>query len=77
MTILPMYPTSINEKYMELVINTLRDGGIIIYPTDSLYAIGCNALNNQAIERICRIKGINPAKTNLDRKSTRLNSSHS
>ena len=59
MTILPMYPTSINEKYMELVINTLRDGGIIIYPTDSLYAIGCNALNNQAIERICRIKGIN------------------
>jgi len=65
MTILPMYPTSINEKYMELVINTLRDGGIIIYPTDSLYAIGCNALNNQAIERICRIKGINPAKTNL------------
>lgn len=65
MTILPMYPTSINEKYMELVINTLRDGGIIIYPTDSLYAIGCNALNNQAIERICHIKGINPAKTNL------------
>ena len=39
MTILPMYPTSINEKYMELVINTLRDGGIIIYPTDSLYAL--------------------------------------
>lgn len=65
MTILPMYPTSLNEKNLEHAVDTLRSGGIIIYPTDTLYAIGCDALNNNAIERICRIKGINPQKTEL------------
>lgn len=65
MTLLTMYPTSPNEKYIELAVKSLRDGGIIIYPTDTLYAIGCDALDNRAIERICRIKGINPQKTNL------------
>lgn len=65
MTILPMYPTSLNERYLELAVDTLRSGGIIIYPTDTLYALGCDALNNNAIERICHIKGINPQKTEL------------
>ncbi|MBQ8773218.1 MAG: threonylcarbamoyl-AMP synthase [Muribaculaceae bacterium] len=65
MNILKMYPTSINEKYMDIIVASLRDGGIIVYPTDTLYAIGCNALNNQAIEKICKLKGINPLKTNL------------
>ncbi len=65
MTILKMYPTSINAKYMDLVEDSLRDGGLIVYPTDTLYAIGCNALNNGAVERICQIKGLNPLKTNL------------
>lgn len=65
MTILKMYPTSINAKYMELVENALRDGALIVYPTDTLYAVGCNALNNGAIERICQLKGLNPQKTNL------------
>lgn len=49
MTILPMYPTSLNERYLELAVDTLRSGGIIIYPTDTLYALGCDALNNNAI----------------------------
>lgn len=65
MRILKMYESNINERYMDLVIETLRDGGIVIYPTDTLYAIGCDALNNNAIERICRFKDINPQKTNL------------
>lgn len=65
MTILKMYPTSINARYMELVENALRDGELIVYPTDTLYAVGCNALNNGAIERICQLKGLNPQKTNL------------
>lgn len=65
MTILKMYPTSINPKYMDMIEKALREGQLIIYPTDTLYAIGCNALNNGAIERICRIKGLNPQKTNL------------
>lgn len=60
-----MYPSSINDRYMDEVIDKLRNGGIIIYPTDTLYAIGCNALNNQAIERICKLKGLNPQKEHL------------
>lgn len=65
MKILKMYTSNINDRFMDDVIATLRDGGIVIYPTDTLYAIGCNALNNSAIERICKIKGINPLRTNL------------
>jgi len=65
MTILKMYPTSINSKYLELVVKALREGELIIYPTDTLYAVGCNALNNGAVERICQLKGVNPQKTNL------------
>ena len=40
----------------------LRDGGVVIYPTDTVYALGCDALNNRAIERLCRLKCINPDK---------------
>ncbi len=65
MNILKMYATSPNERYIQMLVDTLKDGGIIVYPTDTLYAIGCDALNNRAIERICAIKGINPEKTNL------------
>ena len=60
-----MYTSNINDRFMDEVIETLRDGGIVIYPTDTLYAIGCDALKNNAIERICKIKGINPQRTNL------------
>ena len=65
MKIFKMYTSNINDRFMDEVIDTLTDGGIVIYPTDTLYAIGCNALNNSAIERICKIKGINPQRTNL------------
>lgn len=65
MKILKIYPTSINEMFLGEAADALRDGQLIVYPTDTLYAIGCNALDNAAIERLCRVKGINPAKTNL------------
>lgn len=65
MKILKMYTSNINDRFMDEVIETLRDGGIVVYPTDTLYAIGCDALKNNAIERICKIKGINPQRTNL------------
>ena len=60
-----MYPTSINEKYIDAVVKELKDGGIIIYPTDTLYAIACDALNNRAVERICKIKDIDPGRSTL------------
>ncbi|WP_300632020.1 L-threonylcarbamoyladenylate synthase [uncultured Duncaniella sp.] len=65
MKTLRMYPTSINERYLDEAVDCLKDGGVIIYPTDTLYAIGCDALNNSAIERLCNIKGVNPQKQTL------------
>lgn len=60
-----IYPENPNPKEIDKVVNILRDGGLVIYPTDTLYAIGCDALNVRAVERICRIKGVNPQKSNL------------
>lgn len=64
-TRLQMYPTSVNQKHLELAVKAIRQGNIIIYPTDTFYAYGCDALNQRAIEQLCRIKSINPLKTNL------------
>ncbi len=60
-----MYASSINDRYVDEIVGMLRSGAIIIYPTDSLYAVGCDALNNRAVERVCRLKGINPDKQRL------------
>lgn len=65
MKILKIYSSSINERFLDEIVDVLRNGGLIIYPTDTFYAIGCNALSNQAIERVCRIKGIDPRKETL------------
>lgn len=65
MKILKFFEGDINEKHIDMIVDALRDGKIIIYPTDTLYAIGCDALNNKAINEICKLKGINPDKTNL------------
>lgn len=65
MKTLRMYPSSINDRYLDEVAECLAEGGIIIYPTDTLYAIGCDALDNRAVERLCRIKGIDPRRQTL------------
>ena len=65
MKILKLYADNPNERYLDMAVDALRDGKIIIYPTDTLYALGCDALNNQAIERICKLKSIKSDKTNL------------
>lgn len=65
MNSLRVYPTSINARYMEQAADALRKGEIVICPTDTLYALTCDALNQGAIERLCAIKGINPQKQSL------------
>ncbi len=62
---LKMYPTSLNDRYLDEAVECLEQGGVIIYPTDTLYALGCDALNNGAIERLCKIKGVDPRKQTL------------
>ncbi len=60
-----IYPSSVNSRFISEAADAMRDGRLIIYPTDTLYAIGCDATNQSAIERLCRIKNINPQKNTL------------
>lgn len=60
-----IYPDNIDLRAIDHAVKSLRDGDIIIYPTDTLYALGCDALRSTAIERLCRIKDIDPRRSNL------------
>jgi tRNA threonylcarbamoyl adenosine modification protein (Sua5/YciO/YrdC/YwlC family) len=57
-----VYEENPEMKKIESIVQLLRDGGVIIYPTDTIYAMGCDLFNRQAVELICRIKGIKPSK---------------
>ncbi|OAV72631.1 putative translation factor Sua5 [Bacteroidales bacterium Barb6] len=63
--LIKIYPENPNPKETERVAGTLREGGLVIFPTDTVYAVGCDALNVRAVEKICRMKGVNPQKSNL------------
>lgn len=63
--LLKLYNENPNPREIEKIVSVLKDGGIVIYPTDTLYGMGCDALNVRAVERICDLKGINPQKSNL------------
>jgi tRNA threonylcarbamoyl adenosine modification protein (Sua5/YciO/YrdC/YwlC family) len=63
--LLKIYNENPNPREIEKVVSVLRDGGIVVYPTDTLYGMGCDALNVRAVEKICDLKGINPQKSNL------------
>lgn len=60
-----IYPENPNEKAIVQVADVLRKGGIIIYPTDTVYGLGCDITNQKAIEKVCRVRGIKPGKANL------------
>lgn len=60
-----IYEDNPNPKAIEQAVDILKKGGIIIYPTDTVYGIGCDITNQKAIERVCRIRGIKPEKSNL------------
>ncbi len=58
-------PDNPQQNRIEEVVEILKKGGVIIYPTDTVYGIGCNIYSNKAVERICRIRDINPSRMNL------------
>lgn len=60
-----LYEENPDPKRISQIVNILRDGGVIIYPTDTVYGLGCDITNLRAVEKICRIKGINPKKHNF------------
>mgnify|MGYP002635107922 CR=1 FL=1 len=63
--ILTIHPQDPQDRLIKKVAEVLRAGGVIIYPTDTVYGFGCDIFQPKAIERICRIKGIDPQKANL------------
>src|SRR5690554_776294 len=63
--LIKLYNENPNPREIEKIVSILHDGGTVIYPTDTLYAIGCDALNVRAVEKICNLKGIDPEKSNL------------
>ena len=65
MRVIRLYEKNTDERLLDEIASALKDGKIIIYPTDSVYAMGCDALNVRAVEKICEIKGVNPLKSNL------------
>lgn len=54
-----------NEEAILKVVEVLKNGGIIIYPTDTIYAIGCDINNVKAVQRVCQLKGVKPEKANF------------
>ncbi|WP_316760984.1 L-threonylcarbamoyladenylate synthase [Pedobacter aquatilis] len=63
--LIKIYPENPNEKAIEQVVDVLKKGGLIIYPTDTVYGLGCDITNPKAIEKIARIRGIKPEKANF------------
>ena len=62
---LKIYPDNPNEKEITKVVKILKEGGLIIYPTDTVYGLGCDITNTKALERIAKIKGIKLEKANF------------
>jgi tRNA threonylcarbamoyl adenosine modification protein (Sua5/YciO/YrdC/YwlC family) len=60
-----IYPENPNEKAIEQVVEVLRKGGLIIYPTDTVYGLGCDITNHKAIEAVAKIRNIKPDKANF------------
>jgi tRNA threonylcarbamoyl adenosine modification protein (Sua5/YciO/YrdC/YwlC family) len=60
-----IYPENPNHKHIRQVVDVLEAGGVIIYPTDTVYAIGCDIRATKSIEKIARFKGLNPKNPNL------------
>ena len=63
--LLHIHPDNPNPRNVKTVVECLLDGGVIIYPTDTIYGLGCDIFQHKAIEKICKIKNIDVAKANL------------
>ncbi len=62
---LKLYAQNPDPRRIEQVVRALRNGAVIIYPTDTIYGLGCDIHNARAVERVARIKGVKSAKNNF------------
>ena len=63
--LLRIHPDNPQPRLIKQVVESLQKGGIVIYPTDTVYGLGCDILQQKAVERICRIKQVDPKKAQL------------
>ena len=63
--LIKLYPENPDPRKIEQVVQVIRKGGVIIYPTDTIYGIGCDLFNRNAIDKLCRIKELKPKNLNL------------
>ena len=63
--LLQIHPVNPQPRYIKTVVETLQGGGIIIYPTDTIYGLGCDIFQQKAIEKICHLKRVDPRKAQL------------
>ena len=63
--LLKIHPDNPEKRKIESVVSVLKKGGIVIYPTDTIYGIGCDLMNRKSIERLCQIMGVKPQKLDL------------
>jgi tRNA threonylcarbamoyl adenosine modification protein (Sua5/YciO/YrdC/YwlC family) len=63
--LMSIHPNNPDERKIKQLVALLKKGGVIIYPTDTVYGMGCDIAHPEAIERICKIKQINPQKAQL------------
>lgn len=60
--LIKVHPENPHERAIDQVVDVLKKGGLIIYPSDTVYGLGCDITNAKAMEKLCRIKGIKPEK---------------
>jgi tRNA threonylcarbamoyl adenosine modification protein (Sua5/YciO/YrdC/YwlC family) len=63
--LLSIHPLNPEPRKIIRAVEILQKGGVIVYPTDTIYGIGCDLMNKRAVERLCQIEGIKPQKMNL------------
>lgn len=63
--LLEIHPDNPQPRLIKQVMECLKDGGVIAYPTDTIYGLGCDILQHKAVGRICKIKNIDPQKAQL------------
>lgn len=63
--LLSIHPQNPQGRLLRQIADCLKSGGVIIYPTDTIYGLGCDIYQQKAIERICKIKNVDPQKAQL------------
>lgn len=63
--LIKIYPENPNPKEIKLIVDVLKNGGIIVYPTDTVYGLGCDITNAKAVEKVARYKNVKVEKSNF------------